>query len=175
MASPTLRDPSFDRSVVLLLDHDGHGALGVILNRPAQVLVASVLPGWEEAVCEPTVLFLGGPVSPDGALALAVMVDQDSAPLGVRPVVAGMAMVDLDAPPELVTPALRCMRVFAGYAGWAARQLEAEVAEDSWFLLDVAPDDAFTPDPDMLWRTVLSRQRPPLAWVASFPADPSTN
>jgi putative transcriptional regulator len=67
LASPELLDPNFAESVVLLLDADEDGAMGVVINRPSPVPVISVLAEWGDIVAEPEVLFRGGPVSPEGA------------------------------------------------------------------------------------------------------------
>ncbi|MGN6129879.1 MAG: YqgE/AlgH family protein, partial [Nocardioidaceae bacterium] len=70
VATPSLLDPNFERAVVLLLDLDANGALGVVLNRPSEVPVGEVLPAWADGVTAPNVLFAGGPVSTDSALAV---------------------------------------------------------------------------------------------------------
>ena len=80
VATPALQDPNFADTVVLLLDVNDEGALGVVLNRPSQVLVADVLEPWREVVAEPEVLFRGGPVGTDGALAVARLRDTEAAP-----------------------------------------------------------------------------------------------
>ena len=67
------------------------------------------------------------------------------------------------------------MRVFAGYAGWSAGQLEAEVDEGAWWIVEALPYDAFTSRPEVLWRQVLRRQGPPLAFASLYPDDPSHN
>ena len=67
VATPSLVDPNFANAVVLLLDHDGDGSLGVVLNRPSAITVAAVLPDWAGSVDPPEVLFEGGPVSTDAA------------------------------------------------------------------------------------------------------------
>ena len=86
VATPALQDPNFVDTVVLLLDVTDDGALGVVLNRPSQVLVADVLEPWRDVVAEPEVLFRGGPVGTDGALAVARLRDPDEPPVGWRPV-----------------------------------------------------------------------------------------
>ena len=73
VATPTLVDPNFADTVVLLLDVDDNGALGVVLNRPTAVPVAEVLADWGDVVAQPEVLFRGGPVSTEGALAVALL------------------------------------------------------------------------------------------------------
>jgi putative transcriptional regulator len=178
VATPELGEGPFERSVVLLLDHDENGALGVVINRPTEVDVSEVLPSWQPLASAPGVLFQGGPVALDSALGLALVpsdADDAEEPLGWRRVVGRLGLVDLDTPPEVVADGLLQLRIFAGYAGWSPEQLEAEIAEGAWYVVDAEEDDPFTPEPVDLWRRVLRRQSGPLALVATYPADPSLN
>ncbi|MCL6736811.1 MULTISPECIES: YqgE/AlgH family protein [Streptomyces] len=178
VATPALADPNFDRAVVLLLDHDEEGSLGVVLNRPTPVDVGDILEGWAELAGEPGVVFQGGPVSLDSALGVAVIPGGgpvDRAPLGWRRVHGAIGLVDLEAPPELLASALGSLRIFAGYAGWGPGQLEDELVEGAWYVVESEPGDVSSPSPERLWREVLRRQRSELAMVATYPDDPSLN
>lgn len=179
VATPKLDDPNFARAVVLLLDSDPGGALGVVINRPTTVAVGQVLPGWADAVSEPDVLFAGGPVSTDSALAVGVLAagatGAEGAPVGWRPLYPGAGLIDLDAPPELVTSMLSGLRVFAGYAGWSSAQLASEVAEGAWYVVPAEPHDLLAADAELSWRRVLRRQPGELAFVHTCPVDPKMN
>jgi putative transcriptional regulator len=175
VATPALLDPNFADTVVLLLDVDENGALGVVLNRPSVVPVADVLADWGEVVAEPEVLFHGGPVSTEGALAVALLRAEDDVPVGFREVSGQLGLVDLDTPVELLDGSLQGMRIFAGYAGWGADQLHGEIAEGSWYVVPSQPLDVFRLDPSELWRDVLRRQPGELAWHSTRPADPDLN
>lgn len=178
IASPTLSDPHFARTIVLLLDAGHDGALGVVLNRPSQVTVGEVLAGWADVVSGPGVLFQGGPVETDSALAIAdvAVTDRDEdEPVGWRRVFANVGLVDLDAPVELLAPAFSGLRIFAGYAGWSAGQLEDEIAEGAWYVVPAESHDAFQADPDRLWVEVLRRQGGQLAMLATMPVEPNLN
>jgi putative transcriptional regulator len=179
VATPSLLDPNFERTVVLILDLDENGALGVVLNRPSDVPVREILPDWTEVTGNPEVLFQGGPVSTDSALAVGASTtngtDPNVEPVGFRRLYDDVGIVDLDTPTEIVAPALRGMRIFAGYAGWGEEQLVAEIAEGSWYVVPSVPGDLFGADPLGLWRRVLRRQPGELAWVSTQPADPTMN
>lgn len=179
VASPTLVDPNFARTIVLLLDVDDDGVLGVVLNRPSEVAVGEVLEPWAEVVGAPRVLFRGGPVGTDSALAVASLANEtqpsDDRPVGWRPLFGGTGLVDLDVPSEVIVPALRGMRIYAGYAGWSFEQLESEIAEGAWYVVPGERQDVFYADPGDLWQQVLRRQPAPLAWLATYPEDPSQN
>ncbi|KUF17125.1 MULTISPECIES: YqgE/AlgH family protein [Streptomyces] len=174
VATPALSDPNFDRAVVLLLDHDEEGSLGVVLNRPTPVGVEDILEGWGDLAGAPGVVFQGGPVSLDSALGVAVIPGEDG-PLGWRRVHGAIGLVDLEAPPELLASALGSLRIFAGYAGWGPGQLEDELAEGAWYVVESEPGDVSSPVPERLWRAVLRRQRSELAMVATYPDDASLN
>ena len=175
LASPELLDPNFVDAVVLLLDADEDGAMGVVLNRPSPVPVVSVLADWSEIVAEPEVLFRGGPVSPEGALAVARIRDHRAVPTGLRPVTEHLAIVDLDGSADDLDGSVDGVRIFAGYAGWGAGQLEGEVEGGDWYVVPSLPPDAFQADPSDLWREVMRRQPGELAWHVNRPADPELN
>jgi putative transcriptional regulator len=175
VATPLVEGDVFRRSVVLVLHHDDEGAQGVILNRPLDADVDTVLPGWGSVVTSPQTLFQGGPVGLDSAVGVATVPGDANETMGVRRLFGGVGLVDLDAPPPLVAAEVAGMRIFAGYAGWAGGQLEGEVRRGDWFVVDAEPRDAFTDEPGDLWERVLRRQAGPLQFVASFPDDPSMN
>ncbi|MBT2508178.1 YqgE/AlgH family protein [Streptomyces sp. ISL-98] len=174
VASPALADPNFDRAVVLLIDHDEEGSLGVVLNRPTPVGVRDILLPWAALAGDPDVVFQGGPVSLDSALGVAV-IPGDEGPLGWRRVYGAIGLVDLEAPPELLAAALGSLRIFAGYSGWGPGQLENELREGAWYVVESEPGDVSSPEPESLWRAVLRRQRSKLAMIATYPDDPSLN
>lgn len=193
VATPLIADAPFHRAVVLLLQGStDDGALGIVLNRPLDTELGQVLPGWDAVATAPQLVFQGGPVQPQAAVCLArlragaetgVRTGVEPAPtasVGLAPLPSDLpgprlATVDLDADPDDIAPAVDRLRVFAGYAGWSAGQLEAEVEEGAWWVLDPLPDDAFPPEPAMLRRQVLRRQGPPLAFAATLPDDPTLN
>jgi putative transcriptional regulator len=178
VATPRLNDPNFERTVVLVLDHDESGTLGVVLNRPSHVAVGEILHDWEDLAAEPGVLFHGGPVATDSALAVASIppgVDPSSEPVGFRRLFDDTGIVDLDTPTELLDAAIARLRIFAGYAGWGDGQLVAEIDEGSWYVVPLEAGDIFGSDAEGLWSRVLRRQPGELAWVSTRPADPTLN
>ncbi|MDN5795210.1 MAG: YqgE/AlgH family protein [Intrasporangium sp.] len=175
VATPSVEGDVFRRSVILMLHHSDDGAQGVVLNKPLTAPVDSVLPGWQRVVTAPPVLFQGGPVSTSSALGLVTVPGDQAEPLGVQRLFGSIGLVDLDVPAPVVEAELAGMRIFAGYAGWSDGQLEMEIRRGDWYVVDSEVHDAFTSDPDSLWRAVLRRQRDSLAFVASFPDDPAMN
>lgn len=174
VATPLLGDPNFDRTVVLLLEHGDEGALGLVLNRPSDLLVAEPLPGWVDLTGPVPVVFVGGPVSSSSVIGLARVTAE--LPDGTWESVLGpVGVLDLNADAGLVAPAIAGLRCFAGYAGWGPEQLEGEIEQGAWFVVEADPADPFTDEPEGLWRTVLARQPNELARLALVPDDPTLN
>jgi putative transcriptional regulator len=174
IATPALGDPNFDRTVVLLLEHGAEGALGIVLNRPTDTPLSEAVSDWAPVACPPAVVYLGGPVGVGTIIALA-RTRGDDAPVGTERVRGSLVAVDLSTDPETLAPLVDDLRVWTGYAGWAAGQIEGELAQEAWFVVDAHDSDAATSDPGALWRTVLGRQPGSLAWFSNFPPDPSHN
>ena len=180
MATPALVGPEFEQTVVLVLEHDpDSGALGVVLNRPLPVPVGAELPAWaaSSVVAEPAVVFSGGPVEDDTVL-LVALAQPGAAPQELRPVTGRVAVVPFTVPADEAYLWSDGVRVFAGYAGWAPGQLEAEVDGGFWYIVDSEPGDLVDAEPARLWRSVLRRQRgvlAPLALMATWTADPELN
>lgn len=175
VASVLLADGVFNQTVVLVLDCDADGALGVILNEISPTPLEAVLPDWVPAVSEPQILFHGGPVSPNGAICIASVASSGEEPPGWRGLFENVGLLHLDTPIEIVAGAYRDLRIFAGYAGWAAGQLEVEIAQGMWHVLPAGYDDVFSRTPLQLWRAVLRRQDSELAFFATWTEDPELN
>jgi putative transcriptional regulator len=172
LASPTLRDPNFIRTVVLISVHSDEGAMGVVLNRPSAVTVSEAVPQLEDAVAEEEPVYVGGPVQPSSIVFLAEFLDPSPAGLLV---LGRIGFPAPDAGIEELTEATARRRVFAGYAGWGEGQLDAEVEEGDWIAHTALPEDVFTELPEELWATVLTRKGGSYALIARMPPDPSVN
>ncbi len=172
VATPGLLDPNFYRAVVFLLAHTSAGALGLVLNRPSDHEVESLLPGWGDAASEPARVFLGGPVSLDSVIGLG-RTQQAAVPADASftPIIDSVGTIDLHRDVGGLGVPVDAVRLFAGSAGWGSGQLEAEIAEGAWFVVDAEPADIFTSEPERLWRNVLRRQPGTLAWYANAEGD----
>ncbi|MFM7246428.1 MAG: YqgE/AlgH family protein [Actinomycetota bacterium] len=134
VATPTLGDPNFARSVVLVAEHGPDGAMGLILNRPLGVTVREAVPILGEFVADGEAVHQGGPVQPEAVMALGDFVD------GARAAAIAFGTVGFlpsDADETLDPATVVRARVFAGYAGWGPGQLEAELDEGSWLFADI--------------------------------------
>ena len=175
VASVLLSDGVFNQSVVLVLDSDEDGALGVVLNEISSTSLNAVLPDWVQSVSEPQVLFHGGPVSPNGAICLASVAATGEEPPGWRPLFDSVGLLHLDTPIEIVAGAYQDLRIFAGYAGWQPGQLQSELEEGMWHVLDAQYSDVFGLQPLNLWRQVLRRQPGELSFFSTWVEDPERN
>jgi putative transcriptional regulator len=172
LAAPTLLDPNFSRTVVLIGAHSEDGAMGVILNRPSQVTVGEAVPQLEPAVDDDDTVYLGGPVQPDSIVLLGEFIDPSPAGLLV------LGRIGFPAPEagveELASSTAR-RRVYAGYAGWGEGQLDSELEQGDWIAQPALPNDVFTEEPEELWSTVMARKGGAYALLARMPLDPSVN
>lgn len=174
VAYPTLSDPNFNRTVVLVCEHNEDGAVGVVLNRPSDVPVVEHLPGWDDYLARPPVIFVGGPVQPATGVGLARLVSDEPQPGWTR--VAGtVGLLDVLVPPDALVGHLAAVRFYSGYAGWGSGQLEGEIDHGDWAVVASDPGDPFGPEVERLWREVLRRQDGHLSIYADYPADPSLN
>lgn len=173
VATPKLADPNFVRTVVFIIDSGEHGAVGMVLNRALDLDAADHVPAWTSQLAPPSRIFEGGPVQRETAIGVAFR-PGIAASETWHPVLGGVGLVDVSVDPAGYD-GLAEARIYSGYSGWAAGQLEVEMAVGSWFGVDATPDDVFDPEPATLWRRVLRRQGGQMARHADYPADPRSN
>lgn len=158
LAAPAMQDPNFARSVILVVKHDADGALGLVLNRPTGATVREAIDMESGVTCATdAVLLRGGPC--DGPL----MVLHSDAELAQETVIPGEPgvyfSVESDLVQELLASEAQALRFFHGYAGWAAGQLDAELAAGGWLFVDATYDNVFEPGMDTESWTALIKQR----------------
>jgi putative transcriptional regulator len=172
IATPGLADPNFSRTVIAVAGHDAEGALGVVLNRRAEVSVSDTVPDLADVVESGDRLFLGGPVQDDSIVVMAEFDDPSEAHLVITSDIGLVSeRTQIDRLAEI--PGRR--RAFAGYAGWGPGQLDGEVENEDWFLTEALPEDLFSDDPTALWSDVLDRMGGEYKLVARMPVDVSVN
>ena len=171
VASPGLLDANFRRAVVLVVAHDEDGAVGIVLNRTSETEVSEAVPELSELVDPGGAISVGGPVQNEAVIVLAEWDEPEEAG---SIVFDDVGLMGAEAELERVASATRRVRVFAGYAGWTAGQLEAELAEPSWIVEEAEAEDVFGDDPD-LWGNVLRRKGGAFRLIATMPDDPSLN
>ncbi len=152
VASPYLTDANFLRSVVYILRHDSEGAIGLVLNRPMGTTVGDLL---EQLTDEPIEnkhpVYCGGPV--DGPLMMLQCCRSEETAAQVVFVASDQERIT-SVCGELCDGEVASYRVFDGYSGWGAGQLERELRQGGWLVWDIEPEDIFS-DPNELWQNAL--------------------
>ena len=159
IASESLSDPNFSQTVVLLLDYDQTGAIGLIINRPTEVTLASLLPELEELSGRSAPVFIGGPV---GRTRLFLLVRSTTPPPHSEEVVAGVYVsTSLDTLRDIIAgePEGVAFQAYAGYAGWAPGQLDGEMLRGDWLVTPGDSDTVFEKAPSGVWRELIRRTR----------------
>jgi putative transcriptional regulator len=157
---------------VLLLEHTPEGALGLVLNRPSDLLAGEAVPELGPLVNGADTLYVGGPVQPNAVIALAEFTD---AVVGEGSIVGPIAAVDVDSDLVEVAGRVARVRIFAGYSGWGEGQLDVELEEEAWFVQPALPGDVFSDDHETLWSRVVRRMGGQYRLLATMPDDPRMN
>jgi putative transcriptional regulator len=167
LAHPTMRDPNFRRTVVLMSVHNAEGAMGVVLNRPLGKNLGELNGEFALGALASVPLFSGGPVQTEQLLLVAWESHADGFRLhfGVEP----------DRAKQLATEDGAELRAFLGYSGWGGGQLEKELKQDTWIVTDVPPGLLTQPQDQALWRTVLGGLGEQWRLAADEPDDTSLN
>lgn len=169
LADPSLRDGTFNKSVILLTNHTPtDGAYGLILNHPTGRVVGDLLPEDQFASLKQLAVHEGGPVCRDQ---LTFSSFWWSRKLGLR---WAMRLSAEDAVQHAHKPG-RIVRAFVGYSGWSPGQLENELRRQSWFPIAPRPDLLGSEHDPILWRTLLSGISPLHRILAEAPENPLLN
>jgi len=174
ISEPFLPDPNFERSVVLLCEHNDDGSFGFILNKPSILKVDEAINDIEEF---PEILYVGGPVEQntlhfihrsDNVLEGSQVVNEEIA--------WGGNYEQLFMMINTKTLDTSNYKFFLGYSGWAPGQLEAELEERSWIVaMNASAKNVFEMEPDDLWRDVLKDMGGKYKIFSNYPVDPRQN
>jgi putative transcriptional regulator len=168
-----LRGSFFQRTVVLICQHDAEGAFGLVLNRGTGSNAGDVIVGDLPESLKNSPLYVGGPVQPTALSYLHT--DAFLPDANVMPNLSlGHSLDDLIELGESFSPT-RKIKLFAGYAGWSAGQLEDEIRRDAWLIHPATLDLVFDNDPDRLWQRILRQKGWRYRLLAEMPEDPSLN
>ena len=167
LAHPSMRDPNFRRSVVLMSAHNAEGAMGVVLNRPLHKRLGELSGEFALGPLASVPLFTGGPVQTEQLVLAAWQIRDDGFRLhfGIEP----------DKALQLQEEEGTHVRGFLGYSGWSAGQLENEMKMNTWIVADVPEDLLSHTQDETLWRTVLGREGMEWRLLANEPESPELN
>ena len=155
VADRKLKDPNFERTVVLIVSYDEEGTVGLVVNRQSDVPVSALLAGVKDARSHSEPAFSGGPVEPKSVLAL---LRSHTAPKGGQRVGPDIwAILDQDLLEQTLAthPTADKLRFYVGYAGWGPGQLESEMEAGAWHVMRSTPDTVFDATPESLWDRVV--------------------
>ena len=163
VARPTMADPHFARTVVLLLSHGEEGTLGVIINRRTRTVLSDLLPQLDTLTERRDSVFWGGPVGRDK---LVFLLHAEEPPEDCEPVLAGVCtgnVLDLIEHGLDAENPVAAFKTCVGYAGWAHGQLEWEIEQDGWYVLPATSQRVFEGDPKELWDELIEVAEAPTA------------
>lgn len=172
IAEPFLADPNFARSVVLLCEHGTEGSVGFSLNRPTEHNLSDLLP---ELNGPSLPVYQGGPVQLD----TLHMLHRNPLAFGGKEIADGIYWGgSYDALKDSIhhhSYQPLDLRLFVGYSGWGAGQLQREMEEGSWIVANVKPELIFETDPDKLWKLALESLGSEFSYLTRFPVNPQLN
>lgn len=156
---PQMVDPNFSRTVVLLCRHEQEGAMGLVVNRPTDVIVSSVVQ-FDPPLREDRAglrVWTGGPVEQQRAWLLLGFAPADDEAVLVAPGIylSASARVLRQLLEAGEAEQLRETRFLIGYAGWAGRQLESELAASAWLTAEVSKELIFGTEADVMWEAAI--------------------
>lgn len=168
VATPLVWGVPFDRAVVLVLEHDEGGAVGLVLNAATDIPVEDHLPSLAPFVSPPSTIHIGGPVETETAIVLT----RSGTASFLRPTeLANIGIIDpADLPKDV-----DAMRVFAGYAGWEAGQLDDELDEGAWWVIPPDRTVVFAQDMSGLWDASVVRAPGTIPFHRTYTSDRTTN
>jgi putative transcriptional regulator len=175
IAAPSLRDPNFRQTVVLLCEHGQEGALGVVVNRPTAMTISEALPQVPIIEGAGHVLYAGGPVQTNQVM---LLYRGDKFPENAHPVFDGVCLGgDMSLVERILTgtSTKESFRAYLGYSGWGPGQLEYELKTGSWILFPADPKFVFEKDPLLVWSDLLLTLGGTYSPYADMPFDPSCN
>ena len=178
IAGKQLRDPSFHRAVVLMVEHNESGSMGLVVNRPSNVSVARALSDHFALAESDPLVYVGGPVEPS---ALFVLHSAGEFEEGTSNVIPG---IYVGSSPDVFEQVIEqvaggnndlAFRVFSGCAGWAPGQLDGELDRGDWHLLPAVAAQVIPPDPYKLWDELVAQVHETNRTIPSTPGNPEWN
>lgn len=163
----------FERTVVLVCEHNTKGAFGLTLNKPVETTVGSALAAQLNEEIKNSPLHAGGPVQPN-ALSYIYTQNHMENPNVTESLSLGHSLDELEEMAQSFTQGMR-IKIFAGYSGWTGGQLEDEIKRGSWIVQTASTEETFNPDCDSLWHSLLEKMGWKYKLIADYPETPGLN
>jgi len=173
ISEPFLPDPNFERTVVLLCEHNDEGSFGFVLNKPSILKVNEVM---EDIAGLENLVFVGGPVQQDSLHFINRNVCVTNATEIAHNIFWGGDFENLLTLCDTKQLSGNDVRFFLGYSGWGPGQLESELEQESWIVCDYVTNQLlFDTDPQLLWRKALDNMGGRFSVYSNYPVDPRMN
>lgn len=173
VSEPFLGDPNFDRSVILLTEHNENGSIGFVINKPIELKLDDIVIGFPSL---DTIVYHGGPVQQDN---LYFIHNKGALIPGSDHIKGDLYWGgDLEPLKEMIKCGLVTsadIRFYLGYSGWGEGQLQAEIQEKSWLILENSTLDIFKDDALEMWKDTMMNVGGNYPLWANSPADPALN
>ncbi|MEO1652114.1 MAG: YqgE/AlgH family protein [Bacteroidota bacterium] len=174
IAEPFLGDPNFERSVVLICEHNESGSFGFVINQEAELSLTEVLE--EEDLHQNLPVFCGGPVEQNTLHFIHRRPHLIHNGIEIQPgLFWGGDFEEVSSLINLGKVTKSDIRFFVGYSGWGNGQLDQELEQKVWITYQVATDFIFETDPSQFWRQVLKKMGGRHKALANYPVDPRLN
>lgn len=165
-----LGDPNFSESVVLLIERDDHGTVGLMINRRTKAPMSRVLQNLNAAKHGSDLVFLGGPVELDTVFGLFRSQKKPDEGTSVLNEVYLVSSKELLEKTLADTSSPNDVHLYLGYCGWAAGQLENEVRLGGWWIFDANASLVFDSQPDSVWSRLISKTEQEIARFELIPS-----
>jgi putative transcriptional regulator len=173
ISEPFLPDPNFERTVVLLCEHNEEGSFGFVLNKPAIVNVSEVMDDLKNFEHK---IFVGGPVQQDTLHFIHRHAEIEGGVEIASGIFWGGNFENILFLTDTQQLNPEQIKFFLGYSGWSPGQLEEELKEDSWIVCDFVTEELmFGTKPAAMWRTALGNMGGRFSVYANYPVDPNLN
>ena len=174
IAGPFLSDPNFSRAVVLLCEHGGDGTIGFVLNQPTALSLGDIIAELEAYMPRLSV-YQGGPVQPDTLHIMHRMPEVLGGHLIAPGIYWGGSYETLQRLVKSNDFNEADLKLFIGYSGWSAGQLDKELSEGSWLVGDTSEELIFETEPHVIWKSAISSLGNNYSFLANMPIDPQLN
>jgi putative transcriptional regulator len=173
ISEPFLPDPNFERTVVLMCEHNEEGSFGFVLNKPSILKVGEVM---EDITDLDNLVYVGGPVQQDTLHFIHRNTQLENAVEIVEQIYWGGAFDNLMLLCQTQQITGKDIRFFLGYSGWGPGQLDEELEQDSWIVCDYVTDQLlFDTEPEIMWRKALENMGGRFSMYSNYPVDPRLN
>jgi len=178
VSSAHLRDPNFHRTVVLMLEDNDEGSMGLVINRPSSISVDSAFSKVDKKVLSPEPIYSGGPVE---TTALFILHNCSELGKDEERVAEDIYLTGSnDSFEALVNNELNCsqkcgFRVYCGYAGWSPEQLESEISRGDWQIVEAESETVFRSNPYDIWEACFQMVREENRILPHIPTNPEWN